>query len=445
MDQKKRKGAKANKAEIFEFHISKGQGASVTCRNGLKLSIPKDALIDQNGSVVSNYELEVLEALDYATYMASNLQTRSDDQLLVSGGMFKIDAFDKDGNPLKLKPGTDLTAYLPSDKLQDGMKVYTSETGSNWNTDGDKVSAEPTIRDKIIEMRDNIELPVPPIFKASDKKVDNSKFNFQRPSKPSKKKEPKIPHTPRKESFIREISFWDALFGQAGKIKAKQQSQYNQAMNEYAKKIGKYDDKYENYETSLLKFEKDSLQYVEDLNFYNDSFASFKKHEEAKISERDKGEWEAYLQEKKVWKEKCRAMEDELVASLDNMDIGNISDVPSYLLQPSNMGWINIDKLYPQDAQLMSLKINAVDETSKSVFVVFEDINSMLAPSTKDGKTYEISRLPKNEKMKVISIKMIKGVPMIAIQKVNPNQPNLRLNYKKSSFAEIRTQLKEFG
>lgn len=113
------------------------QGDTVIETNGgLVIAVPKDAFLDADGNVVTEpVDLEVKEALDAASILQAGLSTKSNGELLETGGMFYINAR-LNGKSLQINPDAALQAEVPTDERKAGMQLYAGERmadgGINW-------------------------------------------------------------------------------------------------------------------------------------------------------------------------------------------------------------------------------------------------------------------------------------------------------------------------
>jgi len=74
-------------------------------------------------------------------------------------------------------------------------------------------------------------------------------------------------------------------------------------------------------------------------------------------------------------------------------------------------------------------------------FLIFEDIKSMLRPKVKDGHVV-FANIPKNEKVKVLGVKLEDGKPYIAVKDYTTKaKNNLNLEFQPGSLAMIKKEL----
>ncbi len=118
--------------------------------------VKKNAFLDKNGHVVKGkVDVRIKEAFNVQEFMEAGLQTMSDTDLLVSGGMFYFSA-SKDGEPLQLNPQSGVYASVPASKKVKGMNYYTGTQDStgdvNWKLVKNKREEEPLLNFKDEEL-----------------------------------------------------------------------------------------------------------------------------------------------------------------------------------------------------------------------------------------------------------------------------------------------------
>lgn len=127
----------AESNQIFRF--KPGQKIAITGKQGTKVKIDPAYLETENGEpIIHDIEVEVGEFFNARQFITSNIQTVSDDELLVSGGAVYIDAH-VDGKKVRLKKGKTYSVELPK-TTDNEMSLYYGEQSSsgrmNWKQAG---------------------------------------------------------------------------------------------------------------------------------------------------------------------------------------------------------------------------------------------------------------------------------------------------------------------
>ena len=115
----------------------------VTGKDGTKILIDPNSFVDANGNpITEEITIELTEALNYDAFISHNLATLSGGKLLVSGGMFQINATTGSGQPVQLNQDKNMTVTVPAATQQEGMELFTSDQGLNWDQTGQSVSSQ---------------------------------------------------------------------------------------------------------------------------------------------------------------------------------------------------------------------------------------------------------------------------------------------------------------
>lgn len=106
----------------------------------------------------------------------------------------------------------------------------------------------------------------------------------------------------------------------------------------------------------------------------------------------------------------------ELFGGLDSITMAEYqeqSKMTNLMMSSSRLGWINCDRFLPveQNAQLL---VNIDTAYHASVFLVFEDINSVMNGWYQNGKV-SFDRIPAGKKVKVIALSYVNDQPYYAV------------------------------
>lgn len=94
----------------------------ITSKNGYIYTFPKGVLRDAQGNVVEGkVDVEITEVTSNSDMIYSGVTTTSGDQILQSGGMFKIDISQ---NGQKLKVNGNYGVILPTSNVQSDMRIF---------------------------------------------------------------------------------------------------------------------------------------------------------------------------------------------------------------------------------------------------------------------------------------------------------------------------------
>ena len=138
---------------------------------------------------------------------------------------------------------------------------------------------------------------------------------------------------------------------------------------------------------------------------------------------------------------KIEELRQQVSEQLVKMGKFSTNSLNQYVSEVNTLGWINCDRFYSYpDADKVAITIA---ETSKSsIYAVCKDIKSML-PIYEKGGVYVSDKLPKGLAIKLVSIKLDKGKPQLAIVDTEVgSQAVYKLNYHSCSLNELKQQIK---
>lgn len=107
------------------FTVNLNQDNSLITNSGIIIQIPKGSLLSDKNPV----ELEIKEALNLKDIFLAGLETKSNNEILSSGGMFYLNA--KEGYEISIKQK--LKVYVPTSNYNKEMQLYDGIKDSNGN------------------------------------------------------------------------------------------------------------------------------------------------------------------------------------------------------------------------------------------------------------------------------------------------------------------------
>ena len=114
--------------EDFEENtVSANSSTTIFLKKGTIVDVPSNAFVNSNGEIVNDEVIvRTHEILDLEAAILSNLSTNIGDKYLESRGMITIDAFDNNGEKLRLAEGKSLSIKIPISKaIEDSdFKIY---------------------------------------------------------------------------------------------------------------------------------------------------------------------------------------------------------------------------------------------------------------------------------------------------------------------------------
>lgn len=132
--------------------------------------------------------------------------------------------------------------------------------------------------------------------------------------------------------------------------------------------------------------------------------------------------------------------------SYDTISLESRNELRSNLMSVSKLGWINCDRFYKNPAEKIEFVVVVPGDLDADVTVVFEDINSVMPYTFREGDNYVFKGIPVGMKIKVIALYKNEkqadyylAAKNFVVQK--ENSPTLQL--KKGTKEEVKNMIAE--
>lgn len=126
--------AQLEELESQYFGIS-AEGEAVLTKNGVLISVPKEAFLLNGKPYTGNSIVQVQEAIKASEIIKAGLSTMSGDKLLETQGMFAVQAFTEDGKKLDINPKVGVYMEVPVDENKEGMQLFEGVKSASGNID----------------------------------------------------------------------------------------------------------------------------------------------------------------------------------------------------------------------------------------------------------------------------------------------------------------------
>jgi len=428
------------------FSIDPSMDQTITTAAGIVLELPALALVDANGlPVTSTVRLNVTDAIGLDAILGHELSTRSGDQLIETAGMVKVEAIGSDGAPLHLDPTKPLNITLPASTQKDGMQLFLSNDGSDWNTAATSVTRSWTFTEPFLFAAKSPELKWPAMRKLDYHAPKNT---LRKPIEPVYPREPKEPQRERFNSTYRWYRFVSReTLRHTDELRfAKALEQHTHALEKHTRRVAQYEEECAAYPQALEDFaaktkawEKEKLEHYAQWqkDVWQPAWEAHQRQVEA-VRPRNDSILSAWRAERDKYAEAYAARMDSLGSATTT------AGLQGYVLTTSRLGWINCDRFYNDPSPRTILAVADPDASDEEVYLVFTGIKSMLQMQRNDSHEYRLNEIPKNQPAVVFAYKVLDGKPMLCRQDVEHTK-KMKLDFKPSSFAEIRAALNELN
>jgi len=430
-----------NKEQLFT--VDPKDEKLLTGKHGTRVLIPENAFVDKAGNLVSEaVNVELIEAINYEEFLASGLETKSGDDILVSGGMIKLSASTISGEEVQIDSNKEVFVAVPDDNRSDGMNVFLSDGGQDWR-DTERPITNKAARRKAGEF---------PELKVDKSRLPIFRYPVKAPTEPKRPYIPKEPEAPRVESFYGKIPWyrWNKK-----KIKAGQKRRYQTAVDRYVWRLKRYDKKSHIYEERYAVYQEKFTAWQAEYSKWEYRRDSLKENfmhspEYLKVLEYKKKKDDAYLaqyeSEVAAFFEEKEAYEARWGKKMARMGIDDTQNLNNYVFTVNQASWINIDRFYKVPAsRKQDVVLASEDVTNEKVLIIFKKIKSMLACKVDVAEdVFFLEGLPIQEEKIIFAYKIVDQKPMVCYRPMSGLE-EYQLNYRQSSFAEIKQILRQFN
>lgn len=433
-----------HKNHTHTFEVNPNTQHLFTTPAGTRIAVRPGSFVDAKGKPVKEKVLlSITEAYDYTAMAALGLSTVSNGKLLESGGMFKLDAVAENGKPVSINPQSGILIAAPNNDVKDDMQLFTSNSGSNWET------TTTPLYNRIARF----DLPEPKAS-ANPIKLPTYKSDLKsKPRPPGKPVKPSEPRMPNKDDYFRAVKWYQIPFKRS--IVRKQEARYQRAMMAYAQKMDRYDVKMqryleamENYDMNLAKYEYETLLWLARDEDQREALKNTPEYLELKAlyDAYQKEVNEKYATEHSAWKIAYRSYLNEQMAVREAENKLNAKLVNDYIFETTSLDWINIDRFKVSDKPRTIFAFKSTENNkNEKVLLLFEDSKSLLTLTyNAKQKRYECEGFPTELKAKLLMYKVEQGKLYACLQDVD-SKDAYSAKYQTISVDGLRSIMQQFG
>ncbi len=411
-------------------------------KTGTFVKVAPNSFLTADGEVYEGeVELVLTEAIHMSNFLEHGLSTVSNGQLLISGGMYKIEATASDGSPLILDASSPLQVAMPTDNMQNGMNVFTSDNGENWE-----------ITDQEPETRYALDLPLrPQLTYPKYMQPTYTPDESGKPRKPHEPREPKQPKKPDASKYEAKVLWWQ--FYKKRALERKAEKRYQKALTTYEEKLNKYYDKYDKYLAYKESYPKRLNDYIHRMKSWEEEMAQRKTDFEDVFLPNHYAQWEEDVKEQRAkyikkcdqWREECDVITEEFLVKMDELGVPSSAQASRYVFNQTNLGWLNIDKFYKDNSspQREIMVSSPTPSENENVLLFFTELNSCLNIHMNEGKGVQ-NGIPSDAKAKLLAYKIENGKVLYYESNVSSNGA-IQLNYQPIKFSDFRKKITELG
>ncbi|WP_303316449.1 energy transducer TonB [Flavivirga abyssicola] len=423
------------------FKINTKKDTTINCKEGTKLIIKSNSFVDSKGNLVKgNLDLNVTEYYKLSDMLLANLTTQSNDKQLETGGMLHIEAFRGD-ELLNLKQNSSIGVSFPAESKKEDMRLFTGkweDENINWRL---QEKQKPEIDDLLAEVievaeddsSENIEVPFSiveqvPVYPGCEE-GDNKK---QRQCTSDAIK--RFVQREFNRNVAEELGFngrvrINVIFriNENGDVVSIQSRANYPRFEEEAKRV-----------IGLLPKMKPGMQRGNAVTVPYSLPIIFQIDGQSEFTESN-GSVSQTIKTRETISNK--RFENKLTLKNNNV---RISEVNSYILRTSKLGWINCDR-FIRNRSRINYKLKIKNSEGAIVNMVFKTVNCIM-PSWKNNEVYDFRTIPKGEEVVLVAIKK-NGEKLFfdIIETKTKENPMLDFNFKEITFEELKIHLEKLN
>ncbi|CAG5083770.1 hypothetical protein [Parvicella tangerina] len=411
--------------ESQSFAVIPNEECFIKCAEGTSIYVPAFTFVFADGSPVENMiTLEVKECYSLSTILAEDLQTRSGDEILETGGMLNITA-SSEGKPLDIAQGQSMVVAMPKNGQTSNMDLFYdqhSTSGMDWiqaseyninNANNLNAKGPNDIKSSSLE---DIEKYYSYQFKVSEYSVTLRDLILEGTDITLLEYFENGKYTSESDAKLFQENGWrveyDFHIDDSG------------ARYDYAQDVGEYSVPSEKAYNILLKYLKEAPRFIfsSAKNLHHTIPYSFGIRATKKIDK------EAY---KKAIYSKYSKNKSDAIAKM------GIDELDNFVFAVADLGWINCDRFWDLDVEKTDYLVKVEQPENAKVVAVFKDIKSVMNGHVENGLVV-FDNLPMGQAINVISINLQDGKPKLCVQPTTVDGNTLELaNYKSFSLDEL--------
>lgn len=371
-------------------------------KEGTELHFQPNCFLTASGQVYSGLvNLELNEALDLTAFIAHGLSTICNGEMLISGGMIKISAFDSQQNALLLDSSKPICISMPTINMRNDMNVFISEDGTNWNITPQRPYSKATL--------------------AAERTADQPEFKFKTPNYEGINKpriptiiaNPKLPAIPDSARYFTQIP-WFSL--NKKKLKENQSLTFIKAMKTYQDKLAKYQRRTVQREFEQANYDQRMVEYKVKLKNWEKEYYTSKKEYMKRELNQQYAEYIHRYNTPQIYNYDSLqdfSENEKMVQAINSYELElkrEAEQKVNYALSMASLGWVNIDCFYGNKEEKKSVLVkNPAPGISTQVKLLFPSINSCLSMGTNNFTDYLQDGIPVSQNPVVVAYKLEEG------------------------------------
>lgn len=403
------------------FTVKSDEDKTITCEEGTKITVNANSFVTETGKPVKgDIKIQLKEYYKTSDMLLANLTTTSNDEILETGGMIYIEAFNN-GEKCELKKGATIEIAFPTKDKKDDMELFTG----NWTSDELNWTAGRTqfVITKEKEIFANVETK--PEFPGGEQKL--KEFFSNKVKYPVYAMENGIQGTVHVGLTVNESGEIEEVQIVRG-VNPSIDTAAISAVRQMPKWTpGKHKGK--NVKVRIYIPIKFTLGKKSSYGISNQiTVDTIKNWIDGETAERIE-------------------FAEDFEKNMNDENLGNaeMSEVSRYIFSSSNLGWINCDRFYKDNSPRVTYFVNIGNSKQVDIKIVFNNIKSILTGSTRGGM-YTFDNVPTGQSVTLIAVKYENNQYYLAVKKTKISKDGEpKLDFEPVTMARLKTEMEKLN
>ena len=389
-----------------EFTIDAANDTTIVCKKGTKIFIKAGTLINSStGDLVEKVTIKVQEYVSILDFIEKGLTTRSDGRPLESGGMINIEALENN-QQVTIRKGKNIKVSIPCNDCSPGMKTFYGERVKgevNWKQAAEKLG-------KVVSRK------TLPIF--AEGKESLKHFIQQNRRYPTKAFSKGVEGTVKIKFIISE---------KGEVLEPKFEKNIESSLDKEAMRLVELMPKW-----TPAMLDGAAIESVYSLSIpFKINQEPFGKHNITSIG----GDMSDYLVDNAT--DSAQKTKEYQEAMIMKKEAQAIVDYGYYVITSANLGWINCDRLNPNQLTSFIVDANTIDFVK--VYLIMKRQKSLFRDEYRTNSKFNFRQIGLNEEVYVLAIKSDNGQMKMSLKEANTNEKLVLVSdYKDCDIGEVK-------
>ena len=392
------------------FNIQSNSDTILFGKSGTALYLEANSLEFIDGTTTDSIvRIELKEYYAISDIVTQNLSTTSNEELLETGGMIKIEAF-SNKKPLQLKPGKEITVHFPKSGNKKEMNLFSGQKNEQdqivWN---EEKSNKGYVKDDII------------IWYTKYEGLDETSLLLADSSNAYRWLNAKIKLTPEEQDYLmfKDINLYYEV-NPNGKL----------TNVHFKKKVDR-------------KFKKRILKIVNDIPLFLPYTVSGKPI----IMEGHFKFGVEVIPPKYAQNKNYLNLIEKKYPDFEEKNITDLSKVELhyYIFNSSKLGWLNVDRFVDDPSPKVNMSIKLKKPQDVMIKMIYKDFKSVVPPKF-EGKTHYFNKIPKGKDITIMVIRYSDANVEMSVTEQQTEEGKIdKFNFKVYTMGELKKELEKLN